>query len=232
MIDGTTISQPLLWVTLTLVAYAAARRLYTRVPVALLHPVVLCTAAVIAVLKLTGTEYAAYMNGGQLISFFLGPSVVALSVPLYLNLQQMRRSAPMLLLVTVFGSLVGIVSAMVPALVLGAPDSLVLALAPKSVTTPIAIGIAEAIGGEASLTATFVVLTGIIGAMLGPLFLRLLGVVHPVAVGLAMGSAAHGLGTARVLEDDRLAGAAGGLGICLCGILTAVFAPLITAGLL
>ncbi len=223
---------PLLWVTLSLLAYALSRRLYLRLRVAALHPVILASAALIAVLRLTDTTYETYMQGGRLIEFFLGPSVVALAVPLYLNLQEMKSSAPSLLVVTAFGSAVGVVSAVVPALLMGAPEPVVLGLAPKSVTTPIAISVAEGIGGEPALTASFVVLTGVLGAIIGPLLLRLVGVRHPVAFGLAMGSAAHGIGTARALENGRLEGAAGGLGICLCGVMTALIAPLLTGLLL
>ena len=177
---------PLLWVTLSLLAYALARRLYLRLRVAALHPVVLASAALIVVLQLTDTAYETYMQGGRLIEFFLGPSVV-------------------------------------PALLMGAPKAVVLGLAPKSVTTPIAISVAESIGGEPALTASFVVLTGVLGAIIGPLLLGLVGVRHP---------AAHGIGTARALENGRLEGAAGGLGICLCGVMTALIAPLLTGLLL
>jgi predicted murein hydrolase (TIGR00659 family) len=215
----------LLWSTASLAIYSIARYVYLRVRFPLFHPVMLTGAALIVILTLTGTEYETYLIGGRLISFFLGPSVVALGVPLYLRLQEMKRSAPMLLTVVLFGSAVGIVSAVVPALLMGSPDVVVRALAPKSVTTPIAIAVATGIGGDASLTAAFVVLTGIFGAVLGPVVLRLSGVKHPIAFGFAMGCAAHGIGTARSLEEGQLHGAAAGLGICLCGIMTAILTP-------
>ena len=219
------VPQALLWVTLSLLIYAAARVLYSRMRFPLLHPVLVTIGVVIAVLRVTGTQYAAYMVGGRFISFFLGPSVVALGVPLYLRLKEMKESAPAVLTAVLFGSTVGIVSVVTPALMLGTPELLVRSMAPKSVTTPIAIVVAEAIGGDASLTAAMVVVTGILGAVIGPLVLRLVGVVHPIAFGLAMGSAAHGIGTARALEEGSFHGAAAGLGICICGVMTSILTP-------
>ena len=214
-----------LWAAVSLLIYGVARRVYLRLRMPLLHPVLLTIALLILLLQAAGIEYEAYMEGGRYISFFLGPSVVALGVPLYLRLQEMKRAAPAMLTAVVFGSLVGIVSVVVPALLLGAPGIVVRSLAPKSITTPIAIVVAESIGGDASLSAAFVVLTGILGAVIGPVVLRIVGVRHPVAFGLAMGCAAHGIGTARALEQGPLEGAAGGLGICLCGVMTSILTP-------
>lgn len=226
------VPQPVLWVAVSLLLYALAKPLYQRVRFPLLHPVMVTGALLILILRVTDTDYQTYMEGGRMISFFLGPSVVALGVPLYVRLQEMKRSAPMMLSVVLFGSAVGIVAAVVPPLLMGAPDVVVRALAPKSVTTPIAIAVAEGIGGDAPLTAVFVVLTGIYGAVVGPVILRLFGITHPIAFGLAMGSAAHGIGTARSLEEGQLQGAAAGLGICLCGILTAILTPILVNFLL
>lgn len=216
---------PVLWVALSLLIYSLSRLVYLRLRFPLLHPVLVTIVLLILLLQATGIPYETYMEGGRFISFFLGPSVVALGVPLYLRLQEMKRNAPAMLAAVLFGSLVGIVSVVVPALMLGAPSVVVRSLAPKSITTPIAIVVAESVGGDASLSAAFVVLTGILGAVIGPVVLRIVGVRHPVAFGLAMGSAAHGIGTARALEQGTLQGAAGGLGICLCGVMTAIFTP-------
>lgn len=216
---------PVLWVAISLLIYGVSRRLYLRLQMPLLHPVLVTIVLLILLLRTSGVEYETYMRGGRYISFFLGPSVVALGVPLYLRLQEMKRASPAMLTAVAFGSLIGIVSVVVPALALGAPGVVVRSLAPKSVTTPIAIVVAESIGGDGSLSAAFVVLTGILGAVIGPMVLRIVGVRHPVAFGLAMGSAAHGIGTARALEEGPLEGAAGGLGICLCGVMTSILTP-------
>ncbi len=130
-----------------------------------------------------------------------------------------------ILVSTVFASLVGIVSAVLPVLLLGAPLEIAYSLAPKSVTTAIAIGISDRIGGLPSLTAVVVILTGILGAVIGPALLTLVRVTNRVAFGFAIGAAAHGVGTARALEIGDVEGASGGLAICLTGIVTAVAAP-------
>lgn len=226
------ISPALFWVTLSLLTYMAARAFYARIRFALFHPILVTMALIIALLHVGGIDYDEYMSGGRVITFFLGPSVVALGLPLYLRLQELKRSAPAMLTAVLFASAVGIVSVVVPALMAGAPQMVVRSLAPKSVTTPIAIVVSESIGGDASLTAAVVVVTGILGAVIGPLVLRLVGVVHPVSFGLAMGAAAHGIGTARALEEGELQGAAAGLGICICGVMTAVLTPPIVGLLL
>lgn len=219
------LSSPVLAVTATLLAYAGARALYRRVRFFLLNPVLVTVAVLIAALRLANIDYSTYMKGGALIHFFLAPAVVALGVPLYRQLERLRRRVLPILASTAAGSLVGVLAGVLPAGLLGASPAVMLSLAPKSVTTPIAVGIAEIIGGLPSLTAAVVIATGILGAVLGPPFLRLLRVRDPVAFGLAMGAASHGIGTARALEEGQLAGAAAGLAIGLNGVLTALLAP-------
>jgi predicted murein hydrolase (TIGR00659 family) len=212
-------------VAATLALYAGARALYRRVKFFLLNPVLVSVAVLIAALKLARVDYETYMRGGQFIHFFLAPAVVALGVPLYRQLEQLKRRSLPILASTSLGSVTGILSATLPTGLLGASPAVIRSLAPKSVTTPIAIGIAEVLGGLPSLTAAVVIATGILGAVLGPPFLRLLGVRSPVAFGLAMGAASHGIGTARALEEGDLEGASSGLAIGLNGVLTAVLAP-------
>lgn len=220
------LKSPVFAIAATLLVYSAARALYRKARFFLLNPVLVSVAVLIAALKLAHLDYWEYMKGAQIIDFFLAPAVVALGVPLYRQLERMKRRSLFILISTALGSLAGILSATIPAGLLGASPELIRSLAPKSVTTPIAVGIAEILGGLPSLTAVVVIATGILGAVLGPPFLKLLRVRSPIAFGLAMGAAAHGIGTARALEEGELAGAASGLAICLNGILTAALAPL------
>jgi predicted murein hydrolase (TIGR00659 family) len=215
----------LLWSTLSLVIYIAARRLYRRFQNPLLAPVLVTALVIIALLLLTDTSYETYMEGGRMISYFLGPSVVALGIPLYRNLRELRDVAPAIIVSVTIGAVAGVLGAVLPALVMGAPELLVRSLAPKSVTTPIAISLAERIGGDPGLATTFVVATGIFGAVLGPVILRLARVTNPTAWGLAMGTAAHGIGTSLALEKGHVQGASAGLAICLCGITTSAVTP-------
>ena len=216
---------PLFGVTLTLVVYLLAQQLYRRVNSVWANPVLVSIVTIILLLMGSGIEYRDYARGGDIILFLLGPSVVALAVPLYQRREEIwQRKRP--ILIGVFaGSLASIVSACGLAWVLGGSREIILSLAPKSVTTPIAISIVEKIGGLAPLTAAIVVLTGCLGAVCGPEFCRRIGVTSPVATGLAVGTAAHGIGTARMFEVDRLSGAVAGLAIGLNGLMTTFLLP-------
>jgi predicted murein hydrolase (TIGR00659 family) len=219
-------ASPLLWLTATLVAYQSAVWLSSRAsghPLA--NPVALAVAMIIVVLTVTGTRYETYFDGAQFVHFLLGPATVALAVPLYAQLPRLKRMAWPLALALLAGSATAVVSAMAIARMLGGSASIVLSLAPKSVTAPIAMGIAERIGGLPSLTAVLVVTTGILGAVLGPPLLRLLRVDDDAVQGFAIGVAAHGIGTARAFQISESAGAFAGLAMGLNGVVTALLLP-------
>jgi predicted murein hydrolase (TIGR00659 family) len=214
-------------VGLTLIVYALAQKLYIRTGSIFFNPVAVTIGSIILLLLFTRIPYEVYAVGGDYVLFLLGPSVVALGLPLYTRRREiLARKAP--ILIGVFaGAFASIISASGTAWLLGGSREVVLSLAPKSVTTPIAISIVEKIGGIAPLTAALVVLTGCLGAICGPEFCRLIGIRDPAAVGLAVGTAAHGIGTARMLEVDRLGGAIAGLAIGLNGLITAFLLPLL-----
>ena len=217
---------PLLGLVATLVAWQiavfASRLARGHV---LANPMLISIVLLATLLLATHTPYRAYFEGGQYVQFLLGPATVALAVPMHANLARIRRAAPAILPAILAGSLVAAASAMLIARWLGASRTVVLSLAAKSVTTPIAMGIAEQIGGSPSLAAVFVLLTGLTAVVVGPTALRLLRVVDWRARGLAAGTAGHGLATARILLLDETAGAFGGLAIGLNGIATAVLVP-------
>lgn len=220
-------SGPLFGVTVTLSAFALAQALYLRSGSVLLNPVIVSVALIVTLLLLGDIAHADYAVGGRLILFLLGPSVVALAVPLYLRRQEIvAQKVPILAGVTV-GAVTSVVTASGLGWLLGGSREVIWSLAPKSVTTPVAIGIAEKIGGVAPLTASIVVVTGCLGAVCGPEFCRWIGIREPAAMGLAVGTASHGIGTARMLEVDRLGGAVAGLAIGLNGLVTAFLLPLV-----
>jgi predicted murein hydrolase (TIGR00659 family) len=221
------LSTPLFGIGLTFGMYAVAQKLYQRTGSILLNPVAVSIAAIILFLFFTGIPYKDYAAGGQYILFLLGPSVVALAFPLYIRRQEILAKKGPILVGVLAGAVTSIVTASGMAWLLGGSREVVLSLAPKSVTTPIAIALAEKIGGIAPLTAAIVVLTGCIGAICGPEFCRLIGIRSPAAAGLAVGTAAHGIGTARMLEVDRLGGAVSGLAIGLNGLITAFILPVL-----
>ena len=195
----------------------------------LANPMLISIVLLACLLLATGTPYRAYFEGGQYVQFLLGPATVALAVPMYANLSRIRRAAPAIVPAMIAGSATAAVSAMLIARWLGASRTVVLSLAPKSVTTPIAMGIAEEIGGSPSLTAVFVLITGLVAVVLGPVIMRLLRVTDWRAQGLAGGTAGHGLATARLLLVNETAGAFGGLAIGLNGIFTAILVPLLAS---
>ena len=186
----------------------------------------------IGLLALLGIDIKTYRAGTSIIDFMLGVSVVALALPLYRQLEVIRRNLAGVAVGVVFGGVVGVVSAVVPFLVLGGERATIVSSAPSSVTTPIAMVVSEMAGGIPPLTAAIVVLTGVLGAVIGPIVLRLVGVTSRVAFGLAMGTAAHGIGTARALQEGELEGASASVGLCLNGLLTAAITPLVLGWLL
>jgi predicted murein hydrolase (TIGR00659 family) len=219
---------PLLGLAATLAVYRLAMLISVRLRGhALASPVLIAIVLLSCLLLATGTPYTAYFQGAQYVHFLLGPATVALAVPMYANLQRIRRHARAILPAVLAGSLAAAVSAMLIARVLGAPREIVLSLAPKSVTTPIAMGVAEQIGGNPSLAAIFVLLTGLCASVIGGPVWRAAGVARWHARGLSAGTAGHGIATARMLLLSETAGAFGGLAIGLNGIITAILVPLL-----
>ena len=179
---------PLFGITLTLVTYLLSQKLYRRVGKVWVNPVLVSIVSIILLLQLFDLEYRDYARGGDVLVFLLGPTVVALAIPLYQRREEIwKRKKP--IMVGIFaGSLASIISACGLAWALGGSREVILSLAPKSVTTPIAISIVDKIGGIAPLTAALVVLTGCIGAVCGPEFCKRIGITSPVASGLAVGT--------------------------------------------
>ncbi len=219
---------PLIWLTLTLVAWVVADALSAatgRAPLA--NPVLIAVLLLGVTLWGTGTPYAVYFEGAQFVHFLLGPATVALAVPLYQQRHRVRQAVLPVLVALAVGSMVAVVSALWIAAALGVDGDLMAALAPKSTTAPVAIGIAEGLGGSPTLAAVLVLITGMVGAvMVTPLF-NALGIRDWRARGLAVGVAAHGIGTARALQVHPTAGAFAGIGMGLNAILTAALAPVV-----
>lgn len=213
----------------TVAAYYGADWLQRRLGSFLLNPVLVAVTVLIVALELTGIRFETYDRGGRIISFFLGPAVVALGVPLHHQMHEIARRGLAILGSILLGSLLGMLAGMLVAALLGAPPEIVRTLAARSVTTPIAIALTERVGGLPPLAAAISIATGIVGAVIGPILLRRVGVRSATAFGLAMGSAAHGIGTARAAREGAVEGATSGLAIGLMGLATAVLAPIVLA---
>ena len=221
-------ASPLLGLTLTLLAYLGASAVHQRCgghPLA--NPVLLAVATLVGLLWLTDTPYRTYFDGAQFVHFLLGPATVALAIPLHAQLPRLRRMALPLLLALLIGSLTAALSAVAIGALLGASRATLLSLAPKSVTTPIAMGIAERIGGLPSLTAVLVILTGVLGAILARYIYRALHIDDDAQRGFALGIAAHGIGTARAFQESEQMGAFAALAMGLNGLLTALLLPIV-----
>jgi len=219
-------ASPLLGLTVTLFAYSLAYRLYTYANAnPLLNPVVTAVSVLIGFLLLTDISYEAYFEGGQFVHFLLGPATVALAIPLYQQLAKLKRLWLPVLATVAVGVLVGALSSVGIARLLGASLQTQISLAPKSVTAPVAMGISEKIGGLPSLTAVLVVVTGIIGAVIGTRLFDLLRIRDDSVKGIAMGITAHGIGTARAFQVSSEMGAFSGLAMALSAFFSAVLLP-------
>ena len=224
---------PLLWLTIVLVAYLAADWISARCrrhPLA--NTVMIATFFVGTLLLVTHTSYQTFFSGAQFVHFLLGPATVALAVPLYRNLGRVGATLMPMGCALVAGSLTAIVSAVVIGGLTGMPVVLLASLAPKSVTTPIAMSLAKANGGIPALAAVFVMITGIFGAVVVTPLMNAMGIRDYAARGFAAGLAAHGIGTARAFQVDALAGAFAGIALGLNGAVTSLLTPLVVPPLL
>lgn len=219
----------LLWLTLTLAVYAGSSWIFSRLHLGILHPLLVSTVAMISLLKLSGVSYETYAESTDMISFMLGPAVVSLGYVLYQQIDHIKRNVTSILVSTFAGSVVGVASVIAILRLTGADEAVIASIAPKSVTTPIAIQLSEHSGGIASLTSMAVVICGIFGAVAAPYMFKIFRISSPVARGLAFGSSAHGVGTAAAVRMGAVEGAISGLAIGVMGVMTALALPLVSA---
>ncbi|MEP3481337.1 MAG: LrgB family protein [Fuerstiella sp.] len=219
---------PLFHLTLTMVAYQIGLFVHRHGKShPLLNPVLISVIIIVSLLIGTGTSYEQYFEGAQLVHFLLGPATVALAIPLYRQFHRVRRSTAAILVSVIVGGATAAASAVVLASILGASQQALVSIAPKSVTAPVAMGIAHELGGLPSLTAAVVIATGILGAMMGPTLLKRIGITDSAARGFAIGTASHGIGTARAAQENEIAGAFAGLAMGLNALATAILLPLL-----
>lgn len=211
----------------TLVVYFASLWLFRKTRITLFHPLITSSAVIIVMMTMLNISYERYSTATWLINFLLGPSVVALGWALFKQIEHLKAHYASIMTSVVIGSSVGILSVVGIMRIFGAPHAIEASLVPKSVTTPIAILITERSGGIMSLTAVIVILTGIIGSIVAPVIFRKLKITDAIARGLAMGTAAHGVGTARAMELGAVEGAISGLAIGLMGLVTTLLVPII-----
>jgi len=216
---------PVFSIAFTLLCYGVALALHRRwrwVP-----PIVAACVPIVALLLAAHISYADYNRGGDFLTWWLGPATVALAVPMYRNGKRLRRSLPRLLLVVVAGAVVGMATAGGTAWLLGAPIAVAMSAVPKSVTTPIAVEVARELGGIPQITVALVILAGVLGATFGPVILALFRVREDRCVGVAIGSASHGIGTASLVRRSELQAAVSSWAMAASGVVTSLLAVLL-----
>ena len=223
----TLLDNPLFAIALTIGVYWAAQQWQRRLKIVILNPILVAVAIIIVVLNLGNATYESYYSGGKYLEYLLKPAIVALGVPLYLQLEQIRKQAVPIIVSQLVACITGVVTVVLVAHALGASLPVILSLSPKSATTPIAIEVTRVLGGIPALSAIVVILTGIFGAVFGMGILRLFAITSPIAQGLALGAAAHAVGTAHAMQKSRRLGAYSSLGLIVNGTLTGLLTPYI-----
>ena len=221
------INQPVFGITLTLITYYIGLYFRKKWDILLFEPILISMVLIIITLELLNIDFDSYYQGGEYISFLLGPATVALAIPMYRKITLLKKRAKLILISTFCGAVLGILLVIYLGKIVGTGEEFLISMVPKAVTTPIAVGISEEIGGEPSLTVGVVILNGLLGGMFGVKLLNLLNIKSSLARGLTMGMSSHGIGTARALEENDLEGALSGLAIGLMGFFTALTAPFI-----
>ncbi|UHA73244.1 LrgB family protein [Paenibacillus sp. 481] len=215
---------PLFGLSATIIVYALARTLHARYK--WLHPIVFCAIVLIGMLQIGNIPLEHYQSGADILSLVLGPATVALGVPIYKHRQLIRRQFKAIIVSITCGAFVAIISVAALMLSMHGSKDVILSMLPKSVSSPIAIEIAKSLGTLPEMAAVFTVLTGVMGALCGSAFLRWTGIRDDISLGIAMGTAAHGVGTAKVLADSEVQGTFSGLAMGLTGIMTSIlFTP-------
>ncbi|SCP99669.1 LrgB family protein [Anaerobium acetethylicum] len=192
----------------------------------IMNPLMLSIIMVIAILQLSGIDYKAYNQGAQIISYFLTPATICLAIPLYKQLRLLKDNALAILVSIVFGTVTSIGSIFLMSKLFGMDHTFYASLLPKSITTAIGMGISEELGGIVTITVAVIIITGILGNVISDLVFKLFRISNPIAKGLALGTSAHAIGTARAMELGEIEGAMSGLSIAVAGIVTVILAPM------
>ena len=221
------IDTPLFGVGISILVYTFSSYISRRLRIKILNPLLLTMIIIVGILLLLRIDYDIYNKGGQIISFFLGPATVVLAVPLYKQINLLKENLLPILTGILVGSISGIVSILGLGKLLNLDLILISSLIPKSTTTPIAMEISTILGGNSSLTVTFVVITGLSGYIIGEKVLEIVGIKDPIAKGIALGTASHAIGTAKAIEMGEVEGAMSSLSIGVAGIITVFLVPLI-----
>lgn len=215
----------MIYLILTLAVYYSVKWLYTKWPKVYLSPLFITPLVLVIFLLSAGIPYESYNMGGTWLSNLLQPATVAFAVPLYKHFKVLKKHAIEIIASVLFGSVVAMVSSVYLAKWMHLSTSLMTSLVPRSITTPIAINVSEVIGGVPNITAVFVIMTGLLGTIIGPSVLRIFHFDNEVARGILLGTSAHGMGTSKAFELSSLSGTISSISMILAALFTLGLAP-------
>jgi predicted murein hydrolase (TIGR00659 family) len=218
-------SNILFGLVISLAAFEIGLFINRRTRISILNPLLIAIALIICFLFAFHIDFDTYNKGGQFINMFLGPSTVVLAVPLYKQLDLLKKNSKAILTGIFIGSVIGIFSIIGVSYLVGLDASIIKSLVPKSVTTPIGVSISSQIGGIVPVTVLAIIITGITGAILGPTICKVFNIKDKVAIGVSIGTASHAVGTSKALELGEIEGAMSSLSIGIAGIMTVIIAP-------
>ena len=218
---------PIFGLLLTIIFYNLGRFIQRKTGNPIFNPLLIAIICIIAFLSITKIPYEAYKIGGDSINFFLSPVTVVLAVPLYKQFELFKENMLEIIIGITAGVLVSFVSIKILGGVLNADSSLLNSLIPKSITTPMGISLTNSLGGVEAITVVAIICTGILGAIISPLVFKIGGIKHPIARGIALGTASHALGTTKAIEMGEVEGAMSGLSIGISGTLTVILVPIL-----
>lgn len=221
------IDNPIFGMLLTILVYTFFTFVHRRTRSAILNPIGLAMIFIIILLKYYKIDYSTYMKGGSIIGFFMAPATVAMAVPLYKQVEELKKNALPIVTSTLVGATVSVLTVVLLGLAFKLDDLSLMSLVPKSTTSAIAVDISASLGGSPSMAVAFVIITGVIGNIIGPFLMDLFWIKEPVARGLALGSSAHSVGTAKAMELGSVEGALASLAIGVVGFMTVFVAPIV-----
>lgn len=214
-------------IILSLLAFEAGLYIYKKTNIPIFNPLLIAIALVVAFLLIFNINFDLYNEGAKFINMFLGPATVILAVPLYKQIELLKKHAPSIIIGILFGSIIGMCAVIGLSYILGLDSSLIKSLLPKSVTTPIGIELSNQLNGIVPITVLAIIISGITGAVIGPAICKLFKITDSIAIGVAIGTASHAVGTSKALELGETEGAMSGLSIGIAGLITVFIAPLI-----
>jgi len=221
------ITSPLFGILLSLLAFNLGCLIYNKTKLPIFNPLFISTALIIIFLLTFNINFEDYNKGGSIISFFLGPATVVLAVPLYKKLSLLKENSVSIITAITLGSTLGMISVLLLSKLFSLKSELMYSLVPKSVTVPIGVEVSKQLNGIPSVTVVAIIITGIIGAIFAPTFCKVLGIKDKVAIGIAIGTSSHALGTTKALELGETEGAMSSLSIGVAGLITVFLAPII-----